>query len=542
MKIYFTLIALLGFSNFSFTQNAILVKDIHLGGIENGEKPERLFSFNNKLYFSANDGIHGIELWVSDGSEEGTFMLKDLYPGPENGHVIGFTEFNNFLYFIANSVNGWKIWRTNGTPEGTEIFINDLTPYWGGQGKIMEVVNDLLFFAANDGINGTELWASDGTVNGTFLVKNIEDGSSGSAPHNFVNFNDKLVFNVSNLNGQTNIEPWISDGTEEGTNLIKNIGGFSISSNPNSYTQLGDELFFTARHQQYGIEIWKTDGTEEGTMLIKDIFTLGNNSTFGPKDLKVFNNLLYFNMTDDIINKELWATNGIESETVMVKNIYPAYESDPLYLTEYNNQLFFIASDGIHGRELWHSDGTEEGTQLFYDLNNELYSGAFKNLKVYNGWLYFIGSNDNNSSSQNWWKTDGTFETLSPILPLFADLGYPFPTNLEVVESNGKLFFVACYDTSIGYELYKIEDENLSLIYNKMDVNLYPNPINTILNIESSIEIETIEIYSILGQKVYQEKIKEQNIKIELSFLLKGSYILSIQGKNSKSNHKIIKN
>src|SRR5215469_15655303 len=35
-------------------------------------------AYNGKVYFSANDGVHGVELWQSNGTAAGTVLLKDL--------------------------------------------------------------------------------------------------------------------------------------------------------------------------------------------------------------------------------------------------------------------------------------------------------------------------------------------------------------------------------------------------------------------------------------------------------------------------------
>ncbi|WP_413467324.1 ELWxxDGT repeat protein [Pleurocapsa sp. FMAR1] len=48
---------------------------------------------------TANDGENGRELWVSDGTTEGTQLVKDINPGGDGSNPSNLTEFNNKLYF-----------------------------------------------------------------------------------------------------------------------------------------------------------------------------------------------------------------------------------------------------------------------------------------------------------------------------------------------------------------------------------------------------------------------------------------------------------
>ena len=56
-----------------------MVKDINPGSSSSG--PADLTNVNGTLYFQADDGAHGFELWKSDGTAAGTVMVKDIDPG-----------------------------------------------------------------------------------------------------------------------------------------------------------------------------------------------------------------------------------------------------------------------------------------------------------------------------------------------------------------------------------------------------------------------------------------------------------------------------
>jgi len=57
----------------------LLFKDINPGS--GSSSPYNLTNINGTLYFTADDGTNGYELWKSDGTSAGTFQLKDINPG-----------------------------------------------------------------------------------------------------------------------------------------------------------------------------------------------------------------------------------------------------------------------------------------------------------------------------------------------------------------------------------------------------------------------------------------------------------------------------
>ena len=93
------------------------------------------------------------------------------------------TAVGNTLYFRANDgTNGQELWKSDGTANGT-MMVKDINNGSGGSDPShLTAVGNTLYFRANDGTNGYELWKSDGTANGTMMVKDINNGSGSSYP------------------------------------------------------------------------------------------------------------------------------------------------------------------------------------------------------------------------------------------------------------------------------------------------------------------------------------------------------------------------
>ncbi len=80
------------------------------------------------LFFSADDGVNGNELWVSDGTAAGTRLVKDIYPGALPSKPAMFQSGEGYLLFIAVDESGRaKLWRSDGSDAGT-VIIKDIDP------------------------------------------------------------------------------------------------------------------------------------------------------------------------------------------------------------------------------------------------------------------------------------------------------------------------------------------------------------------------------------------------------------------------------
>lgn len=341
----------------------VLVKDIVAGS--GSSNPAHLTNVNGTLYFTAETAANGRELWKSNGTAAGTVLVKDIRPGTGYGFSSLLTDtlvnVNGTLFFTANNgVNGVELWKSNGTAAGT-VMVKDLRPgALTSSPTLLTNVNGTLFFVANDGITGPELWKSNGTAAGTQLVKNINP-SGGIHITDLEAVNGTLFFTAND--GVNGMELWKSNGTAAGTVLVKNLNTGSASSNPANLTNVNGTLYFTATTAANGTELWKSNGTAAGTVLVKDI-TPGTGGSF-PTHLTSVGGKLFFRGPGTGGGLALWVSNGTSAGTVKLAPngmVLPSLSNGSPLITDVNGVAYFRA--GGTGLDLGKSDGTVAGTAL----------------------------------------------------------------------------------------------------------------------------------------------------------------------------------
>ncbi len=229
-----------------------------------GEKTGNLYALGNRLLFTANDGPDGYELWRSDGTPAGTGMVTDICPGEcssvmQTGYgdsaAGSFMTTTMALFFIANDgTHGRELFRSDGTAAGTSL-VADLAP--GASDSDVVLLGSLgntVIFSHDDGEHGVEPWVSDGTAAGTRMLADINPGSRGSNPGPPVTAGGHIYFAASDdLHGR---ELWRSDGTTAGTELAGEINLGPASSSPEAPTVTDSLLFFFADDGVHGRELW----------------------------------------------------------------------------------------------------------------------------------------------------------------------------------------------------------------------------------------------------------------------------------------------
>jgi len=324
------------------------------------------------LYFPANDGTHGTELWKSDGTASGTLLVNDICPGACSSNPSHFAEKDGILLFAADDgTYGRELWRSDGTAAGTTMVLDIRGPgSLGGGSNPFNLANvgGIVFFAAYHPTSWQEvLWKTDGTTAGTVKVKDVWIPSGCSL---FTEVAGTLFFNASDSNTNEGLEIWKSDGSEAGTvrvtpDMFPDPGVWNWAVQLTSWNGL---LYFSTSPGDSGFELWRTDGTEAGTFMIKDLLP-GPYAGGTPVFLSPLNDALYFVGHTFENGGELWKTDGTEAGTVLVADLYPGGRtSEIVHLGNYGGRLYFSAFVETHGREIWTSDGTSAGTYLVSDI------------------------------------------------------------------------------------------------------------------------------------------------------------------------------
>ena len=307
----------------------------------------------------------------------------------ESGAPHQITNVDGTLFFLANSdaANGFELWKSDGTPAGTEMVrdIEASTFSPNEEAKEFTAVGDRLFFTFKTA-DGRELWTSDGTFGGTEMVKNIDGGPGDSLRYSTetVAFGGELYFLADD--GVDGRELWRSDGTELGTTQVADLNG---SSNDSfccgaDFAVRGGELFFSGNFRLY-----KYDGTGAPVQIV----TPGTSSHYATTNL---DGRIFFHDLHALYRYD----GGPSAEKVADVG---TIASD---LTAFEGNLYFPADGGDgKGLELWRSTGTAAGTERLTDINPGGDS-LIDRLSVAGDNLFFRGD-DNGSTGVELWETHG---------------------------------------------------------------------------------------------------------------------------------------
>jgi len=326
-------------------------------GVESSN-PRYFTPFREAVYYQADDGVHGAELWRQVGSLQSS-MFADLFPGTGTSSPSNLAVWNNELYFAANGVDtSWMVqtqhrdlcnsFRRSGFNNRVHFAVSDentwvprrrydcpLGFHWATTAE-----GYALFTSDwhNSSITGSRLWHSEAgaEVNQRHGIQEYtqvhqwEKSTSLEMLHEEKVYYQQCGWQELSWGSKERIYFRFSDSEQ--------TGAYKHAAKPDSYRPdiehqvlsggqptlsmfagivcIANSDPSSAQITATGNELWKTDGTIEGTLRIDDVYAGVQSSD--PAYLTGFGSFLYFAATTSTDGRELWRTRGSIGDAELV--------------------------------------------------------------------------------------------------------------------------------------------------------------------------------------------------------------------------------
>ncbi|HEX3109276.1 MAG TPA: hypothetical protein VHU41_09290, partial [Thermoanaerobaculia bacterium] len=294
-------------------------------GAAASSNPSSFLRVGSKVFFAAEDGVHGPQPWVTDGTAAGTQRIGSAGPSEFIG-AVG----SSAIFQTAESTGGQEFWKTDGTAAGTVKLLT--IPTTGDAGwYVAAVFADTRFYMLVQlSYSGpVELYVSDGTAAGTRDIGKFPAHLSPTP----VGVNGFLYF----LGQDATVGPqlWVSDGTFIGTHMVQRdfeCPGPSCGVAPTAFLRASSKaMFLTAGG------LW-TIGDRGST--IQQIASIADPELFAYSPTAA---RAYF-----AAKNTLWSTDGTAAGTIALDGVPPAF---PLQMLD-DGRIISFASDGS-GYSMW---------------------------------------------------------------------------------------------------------------------------------------------------------------------------------------------
>jgi ELWxxDGT repeat protein len=380
---------------------------------------DKMMAHQGNVYFVASTVDHGAELWVTDGTEQGTRMLDETLAG--RGSVLHGVLFE--LWAVQDQIyleSHHKTWVSDGAAVTLLADSNFQLP------RNHVVSGDHVFFTATDDAHGRELWVGDPAGGQSQLVVDLVPGSDDSFIRNLTPFAGGVLFIHESSQSSSQQQVWFSDGTFLGTRVLAG----EVSEGNRSFWDgifAGESLaYFFGSQVQAGSDpirrLWVTDGTVDGTA---PVATHAPFEVYAGTIPAMIGDQLYFAANEPGTPVVLWTSDGTAAGTRRVQAgvADEAVAYGPADLTVFADKIVFSAYHMSQGAELWSSDGTAEGTVLVADVRPGLMSSTPRQLTVVGDRVYFSALEDYDGL-EVWWYSD--LDLIAPGIVLTESNGSTF--------------------------------------------------------------------------------------------------------------------
>jgi ELWxxDGT repeat protein len=377
----------------------------------------RVMEVGTRLIFPATDGITGLKLWTTTGDPASTSTVRDAVLVPDSLLV---QAAGGRVFFAAEG----KVLSTDGTAHGTRSV--EVCPGCDAQARLLQASGAGVLFIARTPSLGFEVWITDGTSGGTRPLTGLP-AAARPAPVPVARSGSVLYFRAADSHGD---ELWRADA--DGTRQVADIARNAPGSLARDLAAVGPDLFFSACAADQR-EVWRGSPGSAVRLAGLDTHTCSPFSSAW-YDFTAVGSLLFYSR-----DGSLWRSDGTEVGTfkVLDEPMYPPIEEVE------GKALFVRPQDGSH--DLWISDGTPAGTVLAADLPDLV----VHDLEKVGQEVYFFATRPDNGVEL--WRTDGTQAGTRRIA---TDLSYPLFGGF-FVRSGPWVYFLAEGDD--GEEIWKTD-------------------------------------------------------------------------------------
>ena len=417
------------------------------------------------LYFAADDGVHGYELWGYNTTTDEMWMVADIRSGAGGsfpGSLLAIKHGSQIYFGAYTDGNGSELWAhdhsTGATWMAANLGVDQPSPMGSNPGDDIEIMyGDTLYFSAFTGQYATELWAYNTITQNSWLVEDIHLGSSAN-PGWYMHFihNDVLYFTARDIG---NVHDLWAHNKSNGTTWKEAAFGTDPNTHPGNYMDhlIGDTVYFDAL-TPVGRELMAYNLLNHTSWLVHDLEPGMVGSDPGEHMSLVVGDVLLFDTSDD----SLWAHDTSNGSTWRVMQHVGTNPGEGAHETVVGNMAFFRAQDGAGGAELWAfsaetgvawraadivpgSDGSMPGQNMMVGIS---------------GVLYFDAST--HSTGRELWAHDPADGSTWVVLDIEQDdpnYTTPDPSSNPArsfwAVHNGCLFFDA-YESETGREMWKM--------------------------------------------------------------------------------------